>query len=85
MNLIISLKFGNILTKLMTELLAFSVQKLSCKNGSTSGLFRHLKTKHSLSLNTAEQPFTSKQVKIQLKSITSLMNVKKEGLQRSDF
>ena len=56
-------------------------KKLSCKGGSTSGLFRHLKSKHSLSLNE-EQPSSSKKPKIQQsqKSIMSFVDVKKEKL-----
>ena len=56
-------------------------KNISCKGGSTSGLLRHLKSKHSLSLEVEERPFTAKKVKIQQKSITSFVNIKKESLQ----
>ena len=57
------------------------VKNISCKGESTSGLLRHLKSKHSLSLEDEERPFTAKKVKIQQKSITSFVNIKKESLQ----
>ena len=39
-------------------------KNISCKGGSASGLLRHLKSKHSLSLEDEERPFTAKKVKI---------------------
>ena len=56
-------------------------KKISCKGGSTCGLFRHLKSKHNLSLENNDQPCTFKKAKIQPKSILSFLNVKKEILQ----
>ena len=56
-------------------------RNISCKGGSTSGLLRHLKSNHSFSLEDKERPFTAKKVKIQQKSITSFVNIKKESLQ----
>ena len=56
-------------------------KNISCKGGLTSGLWRHLKLKHSLSLEDEERPVTPKKVKIQQKSITSFVNIKKESLQ----
>ena len=54
---------------------------MSCKDGSISGLFRHLKSKHSLnSLESEDQP-CSKEVKVQQKSILPFVSVKKESLQ----
>ena len=51
----------------VTELVAFIVQKqISSKRGSTSGLFCHLKSKHNLSLESKDQPCTSKKAKIDL-------------------
>ena len=55
--------------------------KISCKGGSTSGLFHHVKSKHNLSLESNDQPCTSKKAKIQQKSTLPFGNVKKESLQ----
>ena len=55
--------------------------KISCKSSSTCGLFRHLKSKHNLSLESKDQLCTTKKAKIQLKSILPFVNVKKESLQ----
>ena len=38
-------------------------KKISCKSGSTSALFRHLKSKHKLILESKNQPCTSKKEK----------------------
>lgn len=56
-------------------------KKLCCKGGSTSGLSRHLKNKHSLSLDSEEQPCSKKKAKFQQKSIMSFVSVEKESLQ----
>ena len=56
-------------------------KNISCEGGSASGLLRHLKSKHSLSLEDEERPFTAMKAKIQHKSITSFVNIKKESLQ----
>ena len=49
------------------ELVVFIVQKkISSKRGSTSSLFCHLKSKHDLSLESKDQPCTSKKAKIDL-------------------
>ena len=56
-------------------------KKISSKRGSTSSLFCHLKSKHNLSLESKDQPCTSKKAKIQQKSILPFVNVKKESLQ----
>ena len=56
-------------------------KNISCKGESTSGLLRHLKSNHSLSLEDEERPLIAKKVKIQQKSITSYVNIKKESLQ----
>ena len=53
---------------------------ISCKGSSTSGLFRHLKSKHKLSLESEDQPCCSKKAKIQQKSIMPFVKVKKESL-----
>ena len=51
----------------VTEMVVFIVQKkISCKGGSTSGLFRRLRSKHNLSLESKDQPCTSKKAKIDL-------------------
>ena len=56
-------------------------KNISCKGGSTSVFLRHFKSKHSLSLKDEERPFTAKKVKIQQKSITSFVNIRKKSLQ----
>ena len=53
----------------------------SCEGESTSGIVGHLKSKHSLSLEDEEKPFTAKKVKIQQKFISSFVNIKKESSQ----
>ena len=55
-------------------------KKLCCNGGSTSGLSRHLKSKHSLSLDSQEK-LPQKKAKLQQKSIMSFVNDKKETLQ----
>ena len=44
-------------------------QNISCKGGSTSGLFRHLKSKHNLNSSESKDQPCSKKVKVQQKSI----------------
>ena len=56
-------------------------KKISSKRGSTSGLFCPPKSKNNLSLESKDQPCTSKKAKIQQKSILPFINVKKESLQ----
>ena len=62
---------------------ATSSKTISCKGGSTSGLFRHLKSKCKLSLESEEedQPFSAKKAKTKQKSITSFLEGKKGSLQ----
>ena len=51
----------------VTELVIFIVQKkISSERGSTSSFFCHLKSKHDLSLESKDQPCTSKKAKIDL-------------------
>ena len=57
---------------------------ISCKGqaSSTSGIFRHLKSKHKLSLESEEhQPCSFKKAKTKQKSITSFLEGMKESLQ----
>ena len=56
-------------------------QNISCKGGSTSGLFRHLKSKHNLNSSESKDQPCSKKVKVQQKSILPFVSVKKESLQ----
>ena len=57
------------------------LQNMTCKGGSTSGLFRGLKSKYNLnSLESEDQP-CSKKVKVQQKLILPFAGVKKESLQ----
>ena len=82
-NVVISLKFRSILDEMMTtvtKLVVFIVQKISCKSGLTSGLFRHLKSNYNLSFERKDQPWTSKKAKLQQKSILPFVNAKKESL-----
>ena len=54
---------------------------MSCKGGSTSGLFRHWKSKHNLNSSESEDQPCSKKVKVQQKLILPFVSVKKESLQ----
>ena len=54
---------------------------MSCKDGSTSGLSRHLKSKHNLNSSESEDQPCSKKVKVQQKSILPFVSAKKESLQ----
>ena len=56
-------------------------QNMSCKGGSISGLFRHLKSKHNLNSSESEDQPCSKKVKVRQKSILPFVKVKKESLQ----
>ena len=56
-------------------------QNMSCKSGSTSGLFRYLKCKHNLNSSECKDLLCSKKVKVQQKSILPFVSVKKESLQ----
>ena len=56
-------------------------QNMSCKGGSTSGLFRHLKSKYNLDSSESEDQPCSKKVKVQQESISPFVSVKKESLQ----
>ena len=56
-------------------------QNISCKGGSISGLFRHLKSKHNLNSSESEDQPCSKKVKVRQKSILPFVSVKKESLQ----
>ena len=48
----------------------FLKKEITCKGASTSSLFRHLKSKHNLRLESKDQqPCTTKRAKFQQKSI----------------
>ena len=53
---------------------------MSCKGGSTSGLSRHLKSKHNLNSSESEDQPCSKKVKVQQKSTLPFVSVKIESL-----
>ena len=55
-------------------------QNMSCKDESTSGLFRHLKSKHNFNSSESKYQPCSKKVKVQQKSILPFVSVKKESL-----
>ena len=52
-----------------------------CKGGSTSGLFRHLKSKHNLNSSENKDQSCFKKVKVQQTLILPFVSVKKESLQ----
>ena len=56
-------------------------KKISCKDGSTSGLSRHLKSQHSSLSRGSEEQSCFKKAKVQQKSMMSFVTMKKDSLQ----